>query len=246
MKEQVIPMAKSQSLATTKLAAELKKQTKNSLVKDILAEVDTASAIEKKGNNAAVRKAAHQKALAENNKIELARVSDAMSTLLPLGKKIAAKSDELMERGLTDDDAFELMRSYLDGKIVAESQAAIQDMVRTLVFRHMDLAATELGEEFPEHTNMEVDVPELGKRFCREGAGRKPAEFDMDKLRAVLGDDLFAQITTVKVTYEVNDSALSAAVVANPALMEQMRDAVVPGEWKSARLMVRDLAPNQE
>lgn len=235
----------AKTLANDEIVALLKKHDKN-VVKNILKQVDTAAALEKRGNNVELRKAAMQKAVAESNGIAIADFNEAADKIIPLGSGLAKNLDTIVTGGLTEDEAETAMELYLAVKLATEGADAMKDMVRTMVFRSMDLAAAEQGEEFPEHTNMVMDVPELNKRFCREGAGRKDAEFDMDKLRALIGDELFAQITTVKVTYEVNDSALSSAILANPALMEQMREAVQPGEWKSARLMVRDIPANEK
>lgn len=235
------------SIVPADLAALLKKHDA-SLVADLLAQVDAAAAIEKRGTNVELRKAAHRKNLAENNKIALAEVGDELKQLLPRGKRIAKKSDAIMDTGLSAEDAVEAMQAYLGGKLINEAQTAIQELIKTLVFRHMDLCAAEQGETFPEQTNMVIDVPETGKRFCREGAGRKDASFDLDKLREVVGDEVFESITIerVTVTREVNEAALSVAANANPALMELLREAVVPGDWKSPRLSIRDIPANEK
>jgi hypothetical protein len=236
----------TKSISTTPSINDILKAVGNSTVlKDLLAQVDAAAAIEKKGNNVELRKAAHRKNLAQNNKIELAKVGDALKTMLPLGKKIAKKSDQIMDEGVTDEDAVEMMESYLAGKLVSEAQTAIQEMVKTLVFRAMDLSAAEQGEEFPEQTNMVLDVPELNKRFCREGVGRKEPELDQEKLIATIGEDLWNQIS-VAGPREISESKLAAAVVDNPELLEQVRSAVKPGDWKSPRLMVRDIPANEQ
>jgi hypothetical protein len=237
----------TKAIDTTALAELLAKHDAN-LVASLLAEVDLAAAIEKKGNNVELRKAAHRKNLAENNKIELAKVGDALKSLLPRGKKIAKSSDSVMEVGLTEDQAVEVMHAYTDGKLISEAQTSIQELIKTLVFRSMDLAAADSGEEFPEHTNMVLDVPETGKRFCREGAGRKEATVDFDALRAAVGPEVFAQITAqkVEITYKLDESALASAVLDNPDLLEQVRSAVLPGDWKSSRLMVRDIPVNEK
>ena len=236
------------TIAPAALTEIFKKHGSDSLVKDILAEIDRASAVEKKGSNVETRKAAHRKALKEANAVEIAKVNEAQELMLPLGTELAQASDEVMVNGLTDEQAKTAMQSYLAGKLVAETQTAIQELVKTLVFRSMDLAAEEMGEEFPEMTNMTIDVPETGKRFCREGAGRKDAEIDFDALMAAVGPEVFAQITTqkVEITHEINDSALRLAILEHPELMEQVRDAVVPGSWKSPRLMVRDIPANEK
>ena len=218
------------------------------LVKDLLAEVDVASAISKKGNNVELRKAGTRKALAENNKIVQTQVAEASDVMLSRGQRLAAAADSIMENGLDTEQAFQAMQAYVSGKLVVETQASIQDLVKSLVYRSMDLSMAEQGEEFPEQTNAVLDVPELGKRFSREGAGRKAATFDLEALRAAVGDEVFEKITAEKVvvTREVDEAALTAAVLADPSLLETVRDAVVPGDWKTTRLIVRDIPASDD
>ena len=235
----------TKSLSRTEIAAILAKHDA-SLVADLLSQVDVASAIEKKGNNVELRKAATRKALAQNNKIEQTKVAEAHDVELSRGQRLAAASDSIMETGLDTEQALQAMEAYVSGKLVLETQTAIQDLVKSLVYRSMDLSLAEQGEEFPEQTNAVLDVPEMGKRFTREGCGRKPAEFDLDALRAAVGDEMFAQITAQKVEVVVDHDALTAAVLADPSLLETVRNAVVPGEWKSPRLMVRDIPASDD
>lgn len=232
----------TKSLSPAEVAAVLAKHDAT-LVADLLAQADGVAATLKKGSNVELRKAAHRKALKEANAVELVRVAEAQDDILPLGSAIAAASDEIMERGFSTEEAEKAMDAFLKIKLASEAETAIQELVRTLVFRTMDLAAEEQGEEFPEHTNMSIDVPELGKRFVREGCGRKDASFDVAALQAALDPEVFASITTEKVvvTRVVDHDALTVAVLANPELLETVREAVLPGSWKSARLMVRDI-----
>lgn len=232
--------------AIAKLIKQHEDKVVSGVVADILSQADRASAIEKTGNNVELRKAALRKALAENNKVALDEVEEALGMLVPLGQVLAAESESVMENGFDDENVVTAMTAYLKGKMVAETQSALQDLVKSMVFRAMDIAFAD--EEFPEHTNGEIHVPELGKKFCREGAGRKDPEFDMKKLAELVGPEMFSAITVEKVvvTREVDENALSVAVLANPELMEQLRDAVAPGGWKSARLMVRDIPANEK
>jgi hypothetical protein len=237
----------TKALSTNEIVEMLKKHDKN-VVKNILKQVDTASALEKSGNNIELRKAAMREALKDSNDVVTTKFNEAVNQLVPLGQELSANGDEIIANGLNEDEIITAMNLYLSVKLATEGAESMKDMVRSMVFRSMDMAAAEQGEEFPEHTNMIMDVPALGKKFCREGAGRKDAEFDMDKLRALVGDEVFFAITTekVKVTREVDDQALSVAILSNPQLMEQLRDAVKPGDWKPARLMVRDMSPNEK
>lgn len=233
----------TKSLAPAELTALLQAGS-SSLIADLLAQADRTAALAKKGSNVEARKAAHRKNLAENNKLALAAVNAAFQKLIPLGQTIAAYSEQVMADGADEDQIVDLMTAYTEGKLVAEAQSAIQDLVKTLVFRSMDKAFAD--EEFPEHTNGFIDVPATGKRFAREGAGRKPAEIDLDALAELVGPEVFAQVTTEVVTRKIDESALSAAVLADPALLESVRAAIVPGDWKSPRLMVRDIPANDK
>lgn len=219
-------------------------QVQGNILSDLLAEVDTAAAIEKKGSNVGLRKAAHRTALAENNKIELAKVAEAAADHLPVGKEVVSFADEAIESGLDEKQAVVVMKSVLGGKLLGESIDALYELSKQMVFRSMDIAFAE--EEFPEHTNGVLDVPELGKRFCREAAGRKPATLDEKKLVELIGEELFSEITTEVVTRKVDPEKLAAAALANPTLLEQVRSAVKPGDWKSPRLMVRDIPADEK
>lgn len=239
----------SKSPATTSAATALAKLNEATLVADLLKQADQAAAALKSGSNVELRKAAHRKNLKEANAVELVRVAQAQDDILPQGSGIAAKSDEIMERGFNEDEALLAMDTFLKIALAVEAETSIKELIRTLVFRTMDLGAAEQGEEFPEHTNMELAVPELGKRFVREGCGRKDATFDVAALQESLDPETFAAITTEKVTRVVDHDALTAAVLADPSIMEKVRDSVVSGGWKAPRLSVRDIpasGTNQE
>lgn len=225
-------------------AASAVRQVKGSIVKDLLSQADRAAALEKRGTNVSLRKAAYIENLAEGNEVALAKLNTAIAALVPTGQSIAAHADEMMERGLNEDEAVEVMQAFLGGKVVAEAQGAIQDLIRGLVFQHMNLVFAEQGEEFPEHVNGYLDVPETGKRFCREGAGRKDPEFDVARLASILGEETFNNVT--RVTRVVDEDKLSSAILADPSLMEKVREAIVSPGWKSARLMVRDIPTDEE
>lgn len=238
---------KSKALAIAALSEALAKQ-KTGYIANLLAQIDAdILQTQKQGNNVETRKAAINKALAEANKKAVADHFKAFKNVPAQAQAIAAFAPEASERGLDSDEAVVAMRQVLDIKLAKEMADASYEAVKALVFNSMNLAFAEQGEEFPEHTNGQIDVPELGKRFCREGAGRKDASIDMDKLAAIVGEDVFNQITAEKVTVErvVDEDALAAAINANPALMEQVRAAVKPGDWKTPRFWVRDIPASE-
>lgn len=225
----------------------------NNLISDIIAGAEAkALQTEKRGSNAETRKAAHLAALVKANKkvkgctADLAPITEDFHSYLTLSKSVSKFVENAAQVGLSDEEAILVLKQVMSGKLIKEVVDATYDAAKEAVWATMNIAFAEAGESDPEHVNGYLDVPELGKRFCREGAGRKDSEFDMDKLRAVVGDEVFEQITVAKVTYEVNDTALSAAILANPDLMEGLRDAVKVGDWKSPRLMIRDIPADEK
>jgi hypothetical protein len=224
-------------------------------VAQIVAEKEAeALATEKRGSNVETRKAALMTALVKANKkvkggsADIAPAATAAKALPAKSKALASFVESAIETGLTEEQAVVLLDQMLDAKLVKELIDATYDAAKQAVFASMTMAATESGEEFPEHTNMVLDVPEMGKRFCREGAGRKPAVLDEAKLAELVGADVWEAITTEQtlVVRQIDEAKLTAAVADNPALLEQVREAVNPGDWKTPRLMIRDIPANEK
>lgn len=227
-------------------------------VAQIVADVDAkALATEKRGSNVETRKAAHLAALVKANKKvkgcadDLAPTSATIKAFPAKARAIAAFIEAAMEEGLTDEQAVLVMSEALDIKLIKEFVDATYDAAKAAVYRTMDAAAEEAGEEFPSQTAMVLDVPELGKRFCREGVGRKPATLDEEKLAELVGQEVWEQITTEQVipatvVRVIDEAKLAAAVNENNALLEQVREAVIPGDWKTPRLMIRDIPATEK
>lgn len=214
----------------------------------IIAKTDAEAAQEtrKTGSNAATRKASIQKALIAANKKAVAAHFAALKAIPAQASAIAALDSEVAENGLTTEQAVLAMEHVLNIKAAKELIDATYEATRAMVYRTMDLAFAD--EDFPEHTNGVIDVPETGKRFAREGAGRKEATLDEEALIASIGEDAWNEITTEKVvtTRVLDEEKLAALAVDRPELLEAIRAAVVPGEWKTPRLMVRNIPPTKE
>jgi hypothetical protein len=238
---------KSKALAIAALSDALSKKD-TGYIANLLAQVDAdILQTQKQGNNVETRKAAIRKALADANKKAVADHLKAFKNVPAQAQAIAAFAPEAAERGLDEDEAVVVMRQVLDIKLAKEMADAAYEAAKALVFGSMNLAFAEDGEEFPEHTNGVIDVPELGKRFCREGAGRKDANIDLAALAELVGEEVFAKITAEKVTVTrvIDEDALAAAVNETPELLEQVRAAVKPGDWKTPRLWVRDIPASE-
>lgn len=227
-------------------------------VAQIVADVDAKKlATEKVGSNIETRKAAHIAALVKANKkvkgssTDLAPTGAALKGFVAKAKAMAAFVEAAVEAGLDEEQAVVAMSVVLDGKLINEFVAATYDAAKEAVFASMNAAAAEAGEEFPAQTAMVLDVPETGKRFCREGVGRKPASLDEEKLAELVGEQVWEQITTEQVipatvVRVIDEAKLAAAVSENNALLEQVREAVIPGDWKTPRLMIRDIPANEK
>jgi hypothetical protein len=246
-------MPNTNALAVTDLMAILDKvEGENAFIQSVLAEADAqALEIQKKGSNSDTRKAALRTAVAKASKKDLAPVAKALSeykALAHLVSAIAANKDAVDI--LDENEATIVMEQVLSGKLLEEFVKATYETAKSLVFTSLDNGFAEAGEEFPEHTNGSIDVPALGKRFVREGAGRKPAILVEADLRDAVGDDVWEEITSEEVIPEqrvrvLDEAKLIAATTANPALLEQVRAAVKAGDWKTPRLMIRDIPANE-
>jgi hypothetical protein len=246
-------MSKSKSISVSDLAS-LIASARTGYIAEILAEEEAkALAVEKSGSNAATRKANLVKALVKATKKvkgcteDLAPAAQAVRDFLPESKVVAPIVERVVEtgNGLDDEEIVLVAKQVVDGKQVKELVDATYDAAKAAIFRTMDLVAEEAGEEFPEHTNVEIEVVELGKKLVREGAGRKDASLDEELLRDIVGEDVWSEITSEHVVRVVDEEKLAKAALKHGDLLEQVREATRAGGWKSPRLMVRDITPNE-
>lgn len=235
--------------------AELLASARTGYIAEILAEEERkALATEKRGTNAATRKANLIKALVKASKkvkgctTDIAPAATATKGFVAASRVVAPIVERAVEsgEGLTDEETVLVAKQVIDGKLVKELVDATYDAAKAAIFRTMDVVAEEAGEAFPEHTNVEIEVAELGKRLVREGCGRKEASLDEDRLREIVGEEVWAGITSEHVVRAVDEAKLSRAILADPALLEQVRSATEPGGWKSPRLVIRDIQPENE
>jgi hypothetical protein len=223
-------------------------------IAEILAEEESkALATEKRGSNAATRKANLVKALVKATKKvkgcteDFSPTAKAVKDFVPESKVVAPIVERAVDsgEGLDDQEIVLVAKQVVDGKAVKELVDATYDAAKAAIFRTMDVVAEAAGEAFPEHTNVEIEVPELGKKLVREGCGRKEASLDEERLRELVGETVWSAITSEHVVRAVDEAKLSKAILADPALLEQVRTATEAGGWKSPRLSVRDITPEQ-
>lgn len=202
------------------------------------------------GTNAETRKAAWRKALAVKDTKVLQKIRGAFRRYM-LEADAVAEIATAEAHALDEVEAKAIMEQVLDGKSAKEFIEATYEQAKRLVFASLDIQFAETGEEFPEQTNGWIDVPELGKRFCREGAGRKDPELDEDKLRALVGEEVWEQITVEEVipaqtVRKLDLDLLMGKAKTRTSLLEDLRASLKVGDWKNPRLMVRDIPADEE
>lgn len=229
------------------------------LVDSILAqEAAKAVSVEKTGSNAATRKknqiAAMVKAVkkVKGSADDLSPTTKALQGLRAKAMSIVASVSRKAEgEGLTSEEALVAMAATVDGKLVNEMIAATYDATKAAVFTTLDNMAAAQGAEVPAAVNISLDVPEMGKRFSREGAGFGDSTLDEEALRDLVGDEVWAAITVEEVipavvVRKIDEAALIAAATKNPGLLEDVRSAVKPGAFKPGKLMIRDIPVDEK
>lgn len=152
---------------------------------------------------------------------------------------------------LTVDEAFALMTELLDQRDVQELLAARKEMVRLAVFLSMDEELRLKGVEDPSNENYSIRVPQAGKRFAREACGPKEATINEEKLKELLGEELWEaacdveviprQIIPRHVEYTLNIERLMKLVEDEPMVLEWISESFEVNGMKTPRFTIRDL-----
>jgi hypothetical protein len=192
--------------------------------------------------NRSTRVERFKEAVASSDRGVLARANKVFQGYLPLVRKNAAlAADE--PRQLSIVEAKNLMEEALS---IAEARSVLDarwETIKEHAFGHMTESFAAEGDEYPEHTPGSIDVPELGKRFAREGCGRQEPELIEKALRALVGPKVWEAITDREtvVVETVSIPKLMAMATGDPSLLEHLRRSLKVGEWKKPRLNVRDM-----
>jgi hypothetical protein len=220
---------------------------KGGFVDAIIAEQDKkALQVSKVGSNVETRKAAWRAAAVKAGKKAIAPVLKAAEQQPKLAKLVAVIATDSDAHVLDEQEVVLVAEQILAGKLLEEWIKATYETAKGLVFGSLDAEFAAQGEEFPQHIDGYIDVPELGKRLVREGTGRKDSTLDEDKLRELIGEDAFNAISVEVTSRQIDETLLAAAAAENPALLEDVRAAVKVGDWKSPRLMIRDIPADEK
>lgn len=199
-------------------------------------------------SNAELRKAAYRQAVATLDRKQMAAIAKTVRNFMPLVRQNAAITSETGI--LAEDEAEDLMIEILEVKRLKEIVKSREDAIRARVFNSMTEDFAAQGEEFPEHVAGSIEVPKLGLKFTRERCGRKEPELNETKLEKLVGEDTWAKVSRVEVipaqeTRVFDIDLFMQAARRRPALLEQLREALVVGEFKSPAFYVRAMTPEE-
>lgn len=192
----------------------------------------------------ALRKDQLARALAGQDDEKLEKVDAAASGLV---EEFIANETIITGTGtLTPDEAKALMQEFLHAREVDEAIDARSKGRKIRVFDHMDAVLASSGVTDPQNHNATLEVPELGFKFCREGAGYKDPGLDVDLLQAVLGDEVWASIcdeveVPAHVEHTLNETKLLDLAHADDNVMLKLAECLTPGAEKTPKLVPREL-----
>lgn len=149
-------------------------------------------------------------------------------------------------RVLTPSEALALMEEIIDAELIRDALDARHHETKRMVFDSLTAANSAEGISDPEHHNGSIEVPALKKQFTREGTGKTAPTLNPLALRALLTTEEWEEITTVTIIperreYTIDEKKLAEFLHANPRKIEALRQALIPGKWKTPRFVVRDL-----
>ena len=128
------------------------------------------------------RKAAYRKALEEFDPEVLVPMSDTMQNYID---EVFTPANVDKPRALEHDEVVKLAHEYLDNQKIKELLAVRYEVMRTLMLMAIDEDLKTKGVD-PETSNGRLEVPEVGKAFCKEGAGLTDPSIDEEFLKAGL------------------------------------------------------------
>lgn len=195
----------------------------------------------------ATRKAAQRKAIEEFDLDRLIALQDKMKKIIDV---LTANELDSGTAVLSAEKAQALMAEFLDVREIAELLDVRKEMIREAVFAHLDALAEARGEPDPANTNGALEVPELGKKFCREGTGYGTPVVDEQRLQALLGDrwldacdeEVVPEVyIPERIEYRLSVEKVLDMARRDPAVLEALRSCLVPGKRKTPRMTVRDM-----
>lgn len=217
----------------------------------LIAEAAPAAVVPAETNGATVasRKLVMRQALEGYDVERLLKLQETMAAFVDLITTSSLLKEDA-EVVLNGEQAVDLMSRYLEQREIDELMGVVKELIRETVFNHLDVVLNADGAKDPANTNGSLEVPELGRKFCREGAGYKAPSLDEGRLEELLADRWDEVCDDINIPEQIipahTDKVLSIEKALklgrkDPAVMEILRDCVVPGTPKTPRLVVRTM-----
>lgn len=141
-----------------------------------------------------------------------------------------------------------LMRRHQDTKAIEELAAVVYKGLKRIIFEAITakVAHEDPSEKFPEYVSDSIEVPELGMRFCREGAGRKTPHLDFEELRKQVGEEVWARcVMTVDIPArtetQFSEDLFKAEMIRDPSLMQKLQLSLRPAGWNAGSYTARPI-----
>lgn len=216
---------------------------------EIVADQERKALANRPRSNSELRKQAYRKALRTFDRKEIASMGRTVRGFLRLAKE---NTPITSSTGVLDiADAEDLMVEVLEVKRLQEIAKSRYEEIRKRVFNSITEFAARSGKEFPEFESGYIEIPKYGLKFTREGGGRKDPELDEEALEALVGPEVWAQVTRVETipaqeirTFDT-DLFLQAARK-RPGLLEDLRKALRVGDFKTVSFHQRPMDPDKE
>jgi hypothetical protein len=174
------------------------------------------------------------------------QVTDLRIRMMNFVDQLFAKVHVDEARELTADEAVALMQEFLDAEDFKITFTARREATKRMVFNHLTAENIRKHVSEPDNHNGWLEVPELHKKFCREGTGRHEPILSENLLKDFLGEEDWNKVIDVEVIPEqtvetINDEKLMALARKNPKVLEKVREALVLGEVKNPKFQVRNI-----
>lgn len=184
--------------------------------------------------------------------IDLERLQELQDKMVTAIDTIIANELDLSgDHILTREEAHSLLEEMLDQRDIKELLTVRYAMAKEAVFQSLTTELAEKGVEDPENHNGEIVVPELGHRFVREACGRKDPRLDEEKLRNLLGEELWKQACEAEVVrrqviprhieYHLSIERLMKLAADDPDILDKINESLEVGGWKTPRFAIKPL-----
>lgn len=245
-------MSKTKAVAETDLKNLLAKaggtyvQTYEGLVAQV-----AKDAIERQPRSTVETRAAALAAAVENVDTKLlGKINGKLTSLMKKVKGNSEVTSNPEPKILDEQEALDLMTEFLDLKAVEEFTAVRRNAIKRTVFGSITESKAAEGVEHPEYVNGVIEVPALNMKFCREATGRVDPKLNEEKLRELVGEEVWSKVTTTElipayVETRFDIDAYMTLARTNPDLIPPLQDALDVPEgaagWKPGRLMPREI-----